>query len=200
MRIGSTHTASVIIVICAAVGIAGYVAYRTFNPASPPQERQMPVIGKFTAVSPPLPAPGVAYLGRDGKDRRLADLRGRWLLVNLWATWCAPCIKEMPSLGRLQTELGTALTVVAISEDRSGAKAVEPFLAAHAIGSPAIGLDPSGGMVGALHVEGLPTSLLIDPQGRIVAKLEGAAEWDSGPTLAALKGLMAAGAKPTPTP
>jgi thiol-disulfide isomerase/thioredoxin len=191
MRIGSTHTASVVIVICAAVGIAGYVAYRTLNAASPPQEQQMPVIGEFTPVSPPLPAPGVAYQGRDGTARHLAEFRGHWLLVNLWATWCAPCIKEMPSLGRLQAKLGTALTVVAISEDRNGAKAVEPFLATHAIASPAIGLDPSSGMVGALHVEGLPTSLLIDPQGRIVAKLEGAAEWDEGPTLARLREIMA---------
>jgi thiol-disulfide isomerase/thioredoxin len=192
MRIGSTHTASVMVVICVAVGIAGYLTFRTNTPAPPSQGQQMPVIGKFTPVSPPLPAPGVTYRGRDGAVKHLGDFRGRWLLVNLWATWCAPCIKEMPSLERLQTRLGTTLTVVAISEDRNGAKAVDPFLAAHAIATLAIGLDPEGDIAATLPVEGLPTSFLIDPQGRVVAKLEGATDWDGGATLATLQGLMAA--------
>ena len=187
MRIGSAYTASVVVLFCVAVGIAGYVAYRTFTPVSRPKEPPMPMIGKFTAVSPPLPAPALAFTGRDGAERRLADFAGHWVLVNLWATWCAPCIKEMPSLDRMQAKLGPSLDVLAISEDRNGTKAVDPFLAAHAVKSLAIGLDPTGKIASALHVEGLPTSLLIDPHGLLVAKLEGAAEWDEGPTLATLR-------------
>jgi thiol-disulfide isomerase/thioredoxin len=193
MRIGSAYTASVVVLFCVAVGIAGYVAYRVYTPASPPQERQeMPVIGKFTAVSPPLPAPAAAYQGRDGTEKHLADFHGHWVLVNLWATWCAPCIKEMPSLDRMKAKLGPTLDVVAISEDRNGAKSVDPFLAAHPVKSLAIGLDQKGGLTSALHIEGLPTSLLIDPQGQIIAKLEGAADWDSGTTLATVRGMIAA--------
>ena len=192
MRIGLTLTATAVVVICVAVGIAGYFAFRTPNsPPAAPQATMAANIGKFTAVSPPLPAPGGAFQGRDGKDRHLADFRGHWLLVNLWATWCAPCIKEMPSLARLHAKLGTALDVIAISEDRNGGKAVERFLGGHAITGLAIGLDPKGHLTDALHVEGLPTSLLVDPQGRIVAKLEGGTEWDRDPTLAELQGMIA---------
>jgi len=191
MRIGSAYTASVVVLLCVAVGIAGYVAYRVFTPPSPPPERQeMPVIGKFTAVSPPLPAPAAPYRGRDGAEKHLADFRGHWALVNLWATWCAPCIKEMPSLDRMTAKFGPTLDVVAISEDRNGAKSVDPFLAAHPVTSLAIGLDQKGDLTSALHIEGLPTSLLIDPKGQIVAKLEGAADWDSAATLTTLHGLM----------
>ena len=197
MRIGLTLTATAIVVICVAVGIAGYVAYR---PSSPPPEpapqQEQPSVGKITPVSPKLPAPAAAFYGRDGKPIRLADWRGHWVLVNLWATWCAPCIKEMPSLDRMQAKLGPAISVVAISEDRGGSKVVEPFLARLAVPSLTIGLDVPDGILSGLKIRGLPTSFLIDPEGRIVAKLEGGTEWDTGPTLARLQELIAA--KPTP--
>ena len=150
----------------------------------------MPALGKFAVVSPPQPAPALRFIARDGAAKQLADFKGRWLLVNLWATWCAPCVKEMPSLDRMQARLGPAADVVAISEDRGGAAAVDRFLAEHAVKTLAIGLDQTGSIANALHIQGLPTSFLIDPQGRIVAKLEGAAAWDVGPTLATLRGLM----------
>jgi thiol-disulfide isomerase/thioredoxin len=191
MRIRLTHTVGPILVIAIAVGLAAYVLTR---PATPPMPKDpgMTAIGKFTPVSPPLPAPGAAYQARDGATRHLADFAGHWVLVNLWATWCAPCIKEMPSLDRMQAKLGTALDVVAVSEDRSGAKAVDPFLAKLPVKNLSIGLDANNALTTALHVEGLPTSLLIDPKGEIVAKLEGGATWDQGPTLAKLEDLIAA--------
>jgi thiol-disulfide isomerase/thioredoxin len=181
-----------ILVLCIAAGIIGYVADRSFTPPPPQDVPPMPVLGKFTLVSPPRPAPALGYVTRDGTAKQLADFKGHWLLVNLWATWCAPCIKEMPSLDRMKARLGAAVEVVAISEDRGGATAVDRFLSDHAVNSLAIGLDHTGGIASALHVEGLPTSFLIDPQGRIVARLEGAAAWDIGPTLATLRGLMTA--------
>jgi thiol-disulfide isomerase/thioredoxin len=191
MRIRLTHTASIVVVIVIAVGIAGYVLFHPATPPPRPEGQQVTAIGKFTPVSPPLPAPGAAYQARDGAAKSLRDLAGHWVLVNLWATWCAPCIKEMPSLDRMQAKLGSALDVVAVSEDRNGAKAVDPFLAKLPVKKLTIALDPTNALTNALHVEGLPTSLLIDPKGDIVAKLEGGAEWDRGRTLAKLKELIA---------
>jgi thiol-disulfide isomerase/thioredoxin len=179
-----------IVLLCVAVGIVGFAADRSLTHPPPLPAPPTPVLGKFTVVSPPLPAPALGYLARDGTAKQLADFKGRWLLLNLWATWCAPCIKEMPSLDRMQARLGSGVDVVAISEDRGGVTAVDRFLADHAVKSLAIGLDQTGRIASALHVDGLPTSFLIDPQGRVVAKLEGAATWDIGPTLATLRGLM----------
>jgi thiol-disulfide isomerase/thioredoxin len=179
-----------IVLVCVAAGIIGYVADRSLTPPPTRQAPPIAALGKFTMVSPPRPAPALGYIARDGKAKQFADFKGHWLLVNLWATWCAPCIKEMPSLDRMQTRLGTAVDVVAISEDRGGVTAVDRFLADHAVKSLAIGLDQTGRVANALKVEGLPTSFLIDPQGRIVAKLEGAATWDIDPTLATLRELM----------
>ena len=78
-------------------------------------------LGQFNPLDQPLPAPALDFVGRDGAAQSLADFHGRWLLVNLWATWCAPCVREMPALDRLQAQLGQKLTVLAISEDRGGA-------------------------------------------------------------------------------
>jgi thiol-disulfide isomerase/thioredoxin len=181
-----------IVLLCVAAAIIGYAADRSLTASPPPEAPSMPVLGKFTLVSPPLEAPAHGYIARDGTAKQFADFKGHWLLVNLWATWCAPCIKEMPSLDRMQAKLGSAVEVIAISEDRGGVTAVDRFLTDHAVKSLTIGLDQTGSIANAMHVEGLPTSLLIDPQGRIVARLEGAAAWDTGPTLATLEELMAA--------
>jgi thiol-disulfide isomerase/thioredoxin len=135
--------------------------------------------GQFTPLDPPRPAPAAGFAGRDGRPRHLEDFRGRFLLVNLWATWCAPCVREMPSLERLQAKLGNRLAVLAVSEDRGGAKVVDPFIAKLGIKALAIYLDPKSALGEELEIGGLPTTFLVDDQGRILGKLEGAAEWDS---------------------
>jgi len=195
MRVGSTVSV-VVILFCVAVGSAFYVAYRAFSPPpEQPVQQETPSIGKFIAISPALPAPAAAFNRRDGRQLRLADWRGHWVLLNLWATWCGPCVKEMPSLDRMQKALGPAIRVVALSEDRGGATAVDPFVARLGLTALTIGLDVPDGVLSGLKIRGLPTSFLIDPQGNMVAKLEGGATWDEGPTLAALKGMIA---KPAP--
>jgi thiol-disulfide isomerase/thioredoxin len=135
-------------------------------------------IGKFSPLTEPLPAPALHFTDRSGKDVSLADFRGKFLLVNLWATWCAPCLEEMPSLERLQAKLG-GVTILAVSEDRRGAELVDPFVAKHGLEKLAIYLDPKNEAPRALKVGGLPTSYLIDRDGRILGDLAGAAEWDS---------------------
>ena len=139
----------------------------------------------------PLPAPPVSFADQSGKTVTLADFRGRMVLINLWATWCAPCIHEMPSLARLQAQLG-GLTILAISEDRRGAEVVEPFVHKLGLGGLAIYLDAKSEVGHAFAVEGLPTSILVDRDGRILGELQGAADWDSPDMVKLIEGYLGA--------
>jgi thiol-disulfide isomerase/thioredoxin len=144
-------------------------------------------LGQFTPLDPPRPAPELSFAARDGSPAGLADFRGHWLLVNLWATWCAPCVREMPSLDRLQATLGDRLMVLAVSEDRGAAHVVTPFLEKLDLASLHIYLDPKSAVGQGLGARGLPTTFLLDGEGRIRAQLEGAAAWDSPEMLAKLE-------------
>ena len=189
MRIRLTYIV-IIVGVVAVAAIGGYLTLQTPPQPAPLQRQQEVIADKFTAVSPPLPAPATIFTGPDGKKIKIADFHGRWLLVNLWATWCGPCMREMPSLARMNDALKPELDVIAISEDRKGAAAVDPFKTTLGLKTLAIGLDPAGNVAGALHVDGLPSTFLIDPQSRIVARLDGPADWDSPRTVAALNELM----------
>jgi thiol-disulfide isomerase/thioredoxin len=144
-------------------------------------------LGHFSPLDPPRPAPELSFAARDESPVRLADFRGHWLLVNLWATWCAPCVREMPSLDRLQTTLGDRLIVLAVSQDRGGAHVVGPFVEKLGVAALRIYLDPKGAVGQGLGARGLPTTFLLDGEGRVRAQLEGAAEWDSPELLATLQ-------------
>ena len=140
----------------------------------------------FTLLDPPVPAPPEAFTDLAGNRVRLADFGGRVVLLNFWATWCAPCVREMPSLDRLQAALGDrGLRVAAVSIDRGGAKVIRPF--AKRLGLAHLGLyhDPEGALFRAFGVTGLPASFLIDPAGAILGAYAGPAEWD-GPEARAL--------------
>jgi len=144
-------------------------------------------LGEFIPESAPQPAPETGFTDTDGNPASLADFRGKPVVINLWATWCRPCLKEMPSLDRLQTALGNKLAVAAVSEDHGGAKRVGPFIAAMGLQKLKIYLDPKSDVGHAFAVRGLPTSIVIDAQGRVVGRVEGAAEWDSEAMMAVLK-------------
>lgn len=128
----------------------------------------------------PRPVPEIRFQDGEGGALTLADFRGRVVLLNLWATWCAPCRKEMPTLDRLEARLGgKAFIVVALSIDRKGVDAVRRFYREVGAKHLAVYLDPAGQGSRGLAVPGVPTTLLIDPEGREVARKMGAAEWDS---------------------
>ena len=98
--------------------------------AGAPQEA---ALGQFTPLDPPRPAPALSFTGRDGRALKLADFRGHFVLVNLWATWCGPCVEEMPALAALSRTLAPAdIAVLPLSSDRGGATAVEAFFRKHA--------------------------------------------------------------------
>jgi thiol-disulfide isomerase/thioredoxin len=147
-------------------------------------------LGEFIPASPPQPAPQLALTDMQGKPVALADFAGKFILANLWATWCQPCLKEMPELEQLQASLGPALTIVAISEDRGGAKVVEPFIAKLGLDKVAVLLDPGGEATRVFGVRGLPTTLFIDGDGKVVGRVEGAAAWSSAEMLGVVKALL----------
>ncbi len=133
----------------------------------------------FTLLDPPVPAPPETFAALDGAPVRLADFRGRVLLLNFWATWCAPCIREMPSLDRLQAALEDRdLAVLAVSIDRGGAKVIRPFAKRLGLEHLGLYLDARGALFKAFGVTGLPTTFLIDRRGQVVGAYPGAAEWD----------------------
>jgi thiol-disulfide isomerase/thioredoxin len=147
------------------------------NAARPPIEGSMQ---KFKPAEAPQPAPALSFVGKDGERIDLADFKGKVVLLNLWATWCAPCVKEMPALDALQARLGgDGFEVVALSLDRGGRNVVEPFLAKLGVRNLAMYLDPQSTAMSAFKPRGLPTTMLIDREGYEVGRLEGDAEWNS---------------------
>jgi thiol-disulfide isomerase/thioredoxin len=147
-------------------------------------------VGEFIPAASPQPAPELSFTDLAGNTAALADLKGKFVLLNLWATWCQPCLKEMPSLAALQARLGPALTIVAVSEDRGGEVIVKLFVEKLGLDKLKIYLDPKSTASRAFAVRGLPTSLAIDSDGRVLGKVEGAADWDSDALRAELAKLM----------
>jgi thiol-disulfide isomerase/thioredoxin len=107
----------------------------------------------------------------------LADFRGKPLLLNLWATWCAPCVKELPTLDALAAREGERLQVVTLSQDMDGREKVEAFLAQGKFGRLEGWLDPEMKMMGALGVSTLPTTILYDAEGREIWRMVGDQDW-----------------------
>ena len=143
------------------------------------------------AKTGPKPVPELSFLDADGNAVSLADFEGDVVVLNLWATWCAPCRREMPSLDRLQAELGEhGLTVIALSLDRGEVAKVRDFLDELEIANLAVYHDPTGQAGRELGAPGLPTTIVIDRAGQEVGRLLGPAEWDSEPALALLRSLI----------
>lgn len=127
---------------------------------------------------------------REGEEQAvtLADYKGDVLLVNFWATWCAPCVEEMPALDALEAELaGEDFSVLVVSNDRRGAEQVLPFYEEHGLEHLGIWLDPRGEFMRAMESRGLPTSFVIDREGQVVGLVEGAAPWDSAEAIELLR-------------
>lgn len=160
----------------------------------PPLAGQMK---KFTLHPSPRPAPEAPFKTKDGTATTLADFRGRVLLVNYWATWCSPCVAEMPSLDRLEEALGGGdFAVLPIASDRAGLRVVEPFYAKAALKRLPIYLDQDMKFTRGSGVRGLPTTLIVDRAGREVGRMEGDAAWDAPEAEALLRHYMAETAAP----
>ncbi len=160
---------------------------RSVDPIAAEREAaaQTQSVGRFIQTAEPQSVPDLAFAGADGKAHRLSEWRGKVVLLNLWATWCAPCKVEMPSLDRLQAKLGgDAFGVLALSVDRGGPDKPAAFFAGNAITHLGVYDDAESDATAALRVSGLPVSVVLDAQGREMARLIGPADWDS-PAMAA---------------
>jgi thiol-disulfide isomerase/thioredoxin len=183
-----TKRISVAAVFAIAIGIVTAV-WVGRKPAGPPAAPDLlPPLTGIAVVSPPETLPDVTFKSLDGAPVTLAKFKGRPVVLNFWATWCGPCVKEMPELDKLAALQGDGgIAVLAVSADRKGTDAVRPFLAAHDIGHVTILLDPDSDAVHRLGLGGFPTTLIIDGTGRLRGKLEGPAPW--GGAVAAVREL-----------
>jgi len=136
-------------------------------------------LAAFVLRKEPEVLPEIKFLDAEGRERTLADWRGKTVLLNLWATWCLPCRKEMPALDRLQATLGSdQFQVVAISVDRTGLTGAKKFLEETKTPNLGVYADPTARLASTLRAAGLPATLLIDKEGRELGRLLGPAEWD----------------------
>lgn len=151
-------------------------------------------LARFTLAKDPKPLPELAFTDADDKPLKLADYKGKTVLVNFWATWCAPCVKEMPSLDRLQAEMGKdRFVILPLSLDGPSKPKVAPFYADKKLANLGIYFDKGKKVMGALDISVLPTSVLVDPDGREIGRLEGEADWDKPEALALMKAATPSG-------
>ena len=132
------------------------------------------------AQTDPTPVPETSFTDPEGGTHSLTDYKGKVVLLNFWATWCAPCREEMPSLDALQAELGgDDFQVVAIAAGHNPAPAITKFLTEAEITNLPVLLDPRQGLARGMGVMGMPVTVLIDRDGNEIARLIGGADWAS---------------------
>lgn len=137
-------------------------------------------LAAFVTKKTPEPLPDITFEDASGKEVHLSDFKGKTILLNLWATWCAPCREEMPALNKLQKELGSdKFEVVTLSLDRGGYDASRKFLDELKATDVHLYADPTAKQGMALKLIGMPTTILINKDGLEVGRLAGAAKWDS---------------------
>ena len=146
----------------------------------------------FVARAEPKDLPEFTFVKDDGTETSLRDWRGKVVLLNLWATWCGPCRKEMPTLDKLKADLGGGdFDVIALSTDRSGLDKPREFLKEIGVKHLKLYNNSSGKLAASLKSFGLPTTLLLNREGREIGRLVGPAEWDSQDAYALIRAAIA---------
>lgn len=154
--------------------ILGLLATPIFASAADPTPKGVEV------MAPGVTVPKTLFADSNGTPATLGNFKGKTVVLNVWATWCGPCIKEMPSLDRLASKLDSNKAVVlAVSQDKGGAAIAKPFLDNLGIKNLPAYADPSNKFSRDLGIRGLPTTFIISPSGAIVGRVEGPLEWDS---------------------
>jgi thiol-disulfide isomerase/thioredoxin len=178
------HLFAILAVVAAASAAAALyvIPARTVHASAGPP----PALAKLVPDQKPKTIPAVAFTDAKGVRLSLATFHGHYVLLNLWATWCAPCVKELPALAHLHSAL-PGLTIIAVSEGQEGPKDTAAFLKAHGAGNLAVYLDPDHAFLAAFGAFGLPLSTLVEPSGLERARAIGPADWDNPDAIAWLK-------------
>lgn len=168
--------------------------------AMPTQTAAQPPLGspfdeRFEVYEDPRPAPETAFESLDGGEITLADFEGEVVVLNFWATWCAPCVHEMPTLDNLDAMMADeGVRVIAVSIDQGGMEQVEPFLRDELnLDRLGIYLDEDSALAQAFEVRGMPTTYVIDAAGNVVGGMAGPADWDSDEAVALVRHYVDAG-------
>jgi thiol-disulfide isomerase/thioredoxin len=194
------------VLLGAVVGVVAMYATKQVPGNAPlPSPPQSPTQTSATEASHPAvqvafvrkagaePLSNAAFQNASGQPVSLETFRGRVVLLNLWATWCLPCRKEMPALDRLQAALGgPEFEVVALSIDRAGAGPSKKFLDSTGVAKLALYVDPTAKLGNEFKAVGLPTTILIGRDGREIGRLLGPAAWDAEDAMALIKSAVAA--------
>lgn len=169
----------VIVLTGAIVAAAGFAVYTMLTGEDQSTRPKLAGMENFIPAREFKPVPPVQFLDEQGNQVSLERFRGNIVVLNLWATWCTPCLAEMPMLDRLQQQLkDVGVVVIALSIDRDGSTAVREFFNRNGIRHLAVYVDPTMRAQSTLTTFGLPTTILIDKQGRERGRLVGPAEWD----------------------
>jgi thiol-disulfide isomerase/thioredoxin len=150
--------------------------------------------GLFQRLNPTPDLAGIVVSDDKGADVDLGRYKGKALLVNVWATWCAPCVAEMPSLNRLQAKLGSdQFAVVTVAMDEPNIDTVKDFMVKYQLDQLPLLVDANRAIDRQVRVPSLPASLLVSPDGKILARFIGGSQWDCGKPLAAVQNFIASG-------
>ena len=172
---------AIVLITLFALGAVAIVILKTKDgPINQPQQSQLPKGS---------PAPDFTLPDLNGKMIRLSDYLGNVVLLNIWATWCPPCVEEMPALEKLYGAMkGEAFEILAVSLDESGVQIVAPFMKKHRLSFPAL-IDSDGKLKKRYRTTGIPETVIIDKQGTIVEKIIGSRDWASPAVIAYFKEL-----------
>lgn len=140
---------------------------------------------KLALHETPVDLPEAVLLDAEDGGHSLAEYKGKWVVLNFWATWCAPCRREMPSLERLQTAM-PEIAVVPVATGRNAVEGIERFFDEAGVKTLPILRDPQSDLAHAMGIMGLPVTVILNPDGQEVARLIGDAEWDSESALAVM--------------
>ena len=183
-----------LILAASAAGVAQRPVWADGVAQRPARAEPLHGVDNLTLLVPAEALPELSVQGADGAARRLAEFAGRGVLLNLWATWCAPCVAEMPALDALAARLagGTSpITVLPVAMDRGGAAVVRAFYDSHHLTHLPVWLDPEGDALTAFKLRGIPTTFLLDAKGLARARWEGPIDWSGADVPERLARLLA---------
>lgn len=139
----------------------------------------------------PLALPEIGVVDEEDAPHMLAEYQGQWVLLNFWATWCAPCRAEMPTLQALDAAMGDDFSVVTVATGRNSVEGIDKFFAEAGITSLPKLRDPKSELARNMGVLGLPLTVILNPEGQEIARMIGDADWNSADAKAMLTALIA---------